>query len=671
MSKASAKSFSAFKNAGRLLTCLCFLLLTGLYAICQAPFSRGVNLTGWFQADNPGQIQLTKYSRQDLINIKSLGCDVIRLPVNLHSMTLGDPSNTLDPLFVKFLDSVIDLCEELNIYLILDNHSFDPVIDTSPDVGSILKAIWSQIAMHLKDRTDLILFEILNEPHGITTSRWGAIQGEVIAEIRAIDTKHTIIVGGSGYNSYDELKNLPVYTDANLLYTFHFYDPFVFTHQGASWTTPSMEPLAGVPFPFDQAEMPACPASLKGTWIESNLNNYPSDGTVARVQQLIDIAVNFRDSRNVNIFCGEFGVYIPNSGNTDRSYWYNAVRQYLDEKNIPWTIWDYQGGFGLFNKNSNELFDHDLNITLLQSLGLNIPPQTPFVITPETNGFLIYSDFICDQISDGSYGTGKINFYSTDLPNNGIYNLLWQDFGQYNAIVFRFKPFKDLSKLAAGGYAVDFMVRGNKPDIKFDIRFVDTKTDEQDHPWRMGITIDGTVAEWDRKWHHVHIPLSDLYEKGSWDNNSWYDPEGKFDWSAVERFEISSEFPVSSGQYVWFDNIHVTNLDTAQVREDRVVNVSEVSEQALPSLMIAPNPVRGHATVAYELAGEDHVDLSIFSLTGLKILTLDKGVRGPGLAILTWNGCIDPGKRIGQGMYFCVLTTSRFKVSCKLLVAGN
>jgi endoglucanase len=165
--------------------------------------------------------------------------------------------------------------------------------------------------------------------------------------------------------------------------------------------------------------------------------------------------------------------------------------------------------------------------------------------------------------------------------------------------------------------------------------------------------------------------LSDLYEKGSWDNNSWYDPEGKFDWSAVERFEISSEFPVSSGQYVWFDNIHVTNLDTAQVREDRVVNVSEVSEQALPSLMIAPNPVRGHATVAYELAGEDHVDLSIFSLTGLKILTLDKGVRGPGLTILTWNGCIDPGKRIGQGMYFCVLTTSRFKVSCKLLVAGN
>lgn len=652
----------------KIIVWICFLLFQTAYSFPQAPFSRGVNLTGWFQVNSPGQIQLTKYTRQDIVNIKSLGCDVIRLPINLHSMTQGGPNYTLDPLYVSFLDSVIKWCEELDIYLILDNHSFDPNLDTSPDIGNILNKVWSQTALHLKDRSQLILYEILNEPHGISTNVWGTIQGQVINTIRDIDTKHTIIVGGSGYNSYNELNNLPVYSDKNLLYTFHFYDPFVFTHQGASWTVPSMEPLAGVPFPYDPSKMPPCPSSLKGSWIESNLNSYPTEGNVARVQQLIDIAVNFRNTRNVNIFCGEFGVYIPNSSDIDRSFWYNTVKQYFESKNIPWTTWDYQGGFGLFKKNSNELFDHDLNVALLQSLGLNIPPQTPFTISPETKGFYIYTDFIGNLIYDGSYGAGRINFYSTDLPNNGIFNILWQGFSQYNAIVFNFKPYKDLTRLYSEGYAIDFMVRGNKPDIKFDIRFVDTKADTYDHPWRMGIAIDGTVAEWDRKWHHVHIPLSDLSEKGSWDNNTWYNPEGKFDWSAVEKFEITSEYQVSAGQYVWFDNIHITNLDTALVREDRIVNVQKISEEKPSVIKVAPNPVRNNATITYLLDHEDLVSVSIYSLTGVKLITIDNGIRGPGTMTVTWNGCKDTGEKLPKGMYICVLKTSRISVSQKVIV---
>lgn len=670
MLKGNNNTVTIRRNADKILAWICFLLLQATCSFPQAPFSRGVNLTGWFQVNSPGQIQFTKYTKQDIVNIKSLGCDVIRLPVNLHSMTSGSPSYTLDPFYLAFVDSVINWCEELDIYLILDNHSFDPNIDTSPDIGNILNKVWSQTAIHLKDRSELVVYEILNEPHGISTSAWGVIQGQVINTIRAIDTKHTIIVGGSGYNSYNELKNLPVYSDNNLLYTFHFYDPFVFTHQGASWTSPSMEPLTGVPFPYNPAVMPSCPASLKGSWIESSLNSYPAEGNVARVQQLIDIAVNFRNSRNVNIFCGEFGVYIPNSSNADRSYWYDIVKQYFESKDIPWTTWDYQGGFGLFNKNSNELFDHDLNITLLQSLGLNVPPQTPFSVTPETNGFVIYSDFIENLISDGSYGTGKINFYSTDLPNNGIYNLLWQGFAQYNAIVFKFKPYKDLTNLEAEGYAIDFMVRGNKSDIKFDIRFVDTKTDDQDHPWRMGIAIDGTVAEWDRKWHHVHIPLSSLSEKGSWDNNTWYNPENKFDWSALDKLEIASEYPVTSGQYVWFDNIHITDLDTALVREGGIVSIQKIPEETPSVLKIAPNPVKNHAVITYRLAVEDHVSVSIYNLAGVNIHTLDEGIRGSGDTVLTWDGCNGNGERLRQGMYVCVLKTSRFSASCKLIVAG-
>jgi endoglucanase len=643
-------------------------LLWSISAESQTPFSRGVNLTGWFQVNSPGQIQFTRFTRHDIINIKSLGCDVIRLPVNMHSMTSGSPSYTLDPLYVSFLDSVVTWCEQLHIYLMIDNHSFDPNVDTSPSVADILTKVWSQTALHYKDRSDYILYEILNEPHGISTETWGAIQGQVIAAIRENDSRHTIVVGGSGYNTYTELKYLPYYTDPNLLYTFHFYDPFMFTHQGASWTVPSMEPLAGVPFPYDAARMPACPASLKGTWIESSLNSYPGDGTEIKVKQLIDNAISFKNSRNVNIFCGEFGVYIPNSNPDDRCYWYNSVRQYLEDNNIPWTIWDYKGAFGLFNKGSNELFEHDLNISLLGSLRLNIPAQTPFSIKPDTTGIIMYSDYVGQNIYDASYTSGTIDFYSADLPNNDIHCINWKGFGQYNSIGFDFSYDRDLSRLVSENYAVDFMVRGNMPGIKFDIRFVDTKTaSPDDHPWRMGTTIDESLALWDRKWHHVHIPLDQLEEKGSWDNNAWYNPAGKFDWTAVDKFEISTEYPVTTGKQIWFDNINITNLDTASVRQTGVVSVEVNREQTILNLKVNPNPMRYSATISYTLSKEDHISVSVFSLTGLKIRTLINETQFPGFQSVNWDGFNDNRTAVEPGVYICRITGSDYFISGKII----
>jgi len=362
----------------RILTIVILCLGLFVTAKAQVPFNRGVNLTGWFQVDGARSIQFTLYSKEDFENIKSLGCDVIRLPINMHSMTSGSPSYTVDPLLFVFLDSAVTWAEDLDMYLLLDNHSFDPNENTSPGIVDILVKIWPQIAAHYKDRSDYIIYEVLNEPHGIAASAWGSIQGQVINAIRSVDNKHKIIVGGVGFNTYTELQNIPVYSDQNLIYTFHFYDPFMFTHQGSTWNVPSMAPLAGVPFPYNAAEMPATPSTFIGTWMESAMNNYPSDGTVAHVKSLIDIAVAFKNDRNVPVFCGEFGVFIPNSDPEDRRYWYSVVRKYLEKKGIPWTIWDYQGGFGLFDKGSNEMFDNDLNTELLDSLGLNVPPQVPF-----------------------------------------------------------------------------------------------------------------------------------------------------------------------------------------------------------------------------------------------------------------------------------------------------
>ena len=192
------------------------------FVISQTPFNRGVNLTGWFQANGAGQIQFTKFTRQDFINIKSLGCDVIRLPINLHNMTDGEPDYILEPLLLGFLDSVVTWAEDLQIHLLLDNHTFDPAEETDPEVESVLVKVWTQMAEHYKNRSDYIYYEVLNEPHGISDAIWGAIQQNAIDAIREVDTTHYIIVGPAGWNSYNNLDDMPEYTDDKLIYTFLF-----------------------------------------------------------------------------------------------------------------------------------------------------------------------------------------------------------------------------------------------------------------------------------------------------------------------------------------------------------------------------------------------------------------------------------------------------------------
>lgn len=654
-----------------ILTFFCLLLIGASHA--QAPFHRGVNLTGWFQASSARSVQFRKFAKKDFMDIKSLGCDAIRLPINLHGMTSGAPDYTIDPLLFSFLDSVANWAEELQLYLIIDNHSFDPSANTSPDIGLTLNKVWPQLADHYKGRSNYIIYEVLNEPHGISNQLWGSIQQQSIDAIRSKDSKHTIIVGPSGFNSYNDLAQMPIYSDANLIYTFHFYDPFMFTHQGATWNTPSMATLSGVPFPYDPATMPVCPPDLLGSWVEQALNSYPLDGTVAKVKSLIDIAVNFRVAHNVNIFCGEFGVYIPNADTADRVFWYQTVKDYLEEKSIPWTIWDYKGSFGLFEKGSNEIFESDLNVPLLEALGFNVPEQHSYLSRPDSIGFKIYDDFLGQGINEASYSIGTLDYYSTLIPNNDNYCIYWSGGPQYSAIALDFVPNRDLTKLVNSGFALDMIVRGNVSGIKFDIRFLDTKTsDPADHPWRIRTTLTDQTPPWDKRWHHLHIPLQQFAEQGSWDNGTWINPEGKFDWSAIDRLEIVSEYGPLDNKEVWFDNIIITDLDTATVLETGTLwieNQAVLTNQ--PGLWLMPNPMGGSTTISYVIPENGHAKLSIYNLNGLKIAELLDEPTAKGTYSIQWNGIDNHGVSVPSGIYICKLSTNKSLIFCKLIkVAG-
>jgi len=208
------------------------VLTFGQQAVNQVPFSKGVTFNYWFEMVRNAQgIGFGRFVEQDFADVKKMGVDVVRIPINFKVFTSAAPDYTIDPLVFKLLDKVVEWADKYQIYIILDYQpEGEPPVDNT--VRNFLLPVWTQMAQHFKDRSEYVIYEIHNEPNHISASNWGRIQGDVIDAIRRIDQQHWIIVTGvdneDGYSSVSTLSSLPKYTDKKLLYTFHFYIPHLF-----------------------------------------------------------------------------------------------------------------------------------------------------------------------------------------------------------------------------------------------------------------------------------------------------------------------------------------------------------------------------------------------------------------------------------------------------------
>src|SRR5262249_46526132 len=133
-------------------------------------------------------------------------------------------------------------------------------------------ALWKQIAEHYKSAPDGVAFELLNEPKDkATTTVLNPIYAQAIALIRKSNPKRTLFVGPGKWNQASELVNLRLPDDDdNLIVTVHSYDPFYFTHQGATWAGPDVK-LSGIRYPGPPAKPLVPPANLKLT---ANAKNF-------------------------------------------------------------------------------------------------------------------------------------------------------------------------------------------------------------------------------------------------------------------------------------------------------------------------------------------------------------------------------------------------------------
>ncbi|MBW8881976.1 MAG: glycoside hydrolase family 5 protein, partial [Asticcacaulis sp.] len=239
-----------------------------------AAMGPGINIIGGYDPYWDGQPSTFRID-EDLQKAYDTGFRTARIPLFTFSHITAD--GKLDPAYVKRLDAVVAAAQKAGFTIILDEHDFDTCEKDTDACAVLLADVWYELSEHFKNAPDTVLFELLNEPHGkIDATLWNSWLSDLVGIVRETNPTRNIVIGPVSWNSRDYLDQLQLpEADRHIVVTFHYYDPFHFTHQGATWAGPEVEKLSGIRWHGEPAEVAAINADFDKVSAWSKAHNRP------------------------------------------------------------------------------------------------------------------------------------------------------------------------------------------------------------------------------------------------------------------------------------------------------------------------------------------------------------------------------------------------------------
>ncbi len=285
----------------------------------------------------------TYITRRDIEYIASLGMDHIRL--GFDQIVIEERPGIYRDVIWKVLDNFCSWCEEFNLNIVLNMHKavgnycdIQEAVALLDDEGlqNRFVDIWVAFEKHFANRP-AIAFELLNEVRNVEPEQWNRLAARTIEAIRNLNPSRRIIVGSTCWNACSELKFLPDFGE-NIIYTWHFYAPFEFTHQQGVLQAPNLYYNRKMPYPGDIAyyrDYQRYVYGKKDTYSEYDRMDirYLRDWT----KPAFDFAKAHPDRV---VWCGEFGTIRHCPIEWRENYMRDLISLLLEHK-MPYCVWNY------------------------------------------------------------------------------------------------------------------------------------------------------------------------------------------------------------------------------------------------------------------------------------------------------------------------------------------
>jgi endoglucanase len=339
-----------------------------------------------------------EYKGTEFALAKRAGFDFIRL--------------TVDPAFFltkRRPEKTVQLLKAAGLKVDVDLHSM-PRDDGSPGTRQVLASaalfaeyievlgdVGRMIAVYPADR---VAFELFNEPTGNCAwelgegqkSDWPEKLAKLHKAARAAAPKLTLILSGACWGGSEGLAalNPSDIKDPNVIWSFHNYEPFIFSHQGASWTDGHERYLSDLHFPPDPKQKKLVLASSfkaidaadlspeKRRELKTNARNnfadyFKSGWAMTKAKEAFVIVEAWARTNDIppnRIILGEFGAIRPENFDArkeaERAGFYKLMRTEAESRGYGWSTWEWKTEFGL----SKEFNGREFSPVLLKGLGL-------------------------------------------------------------------------------------------------------------------------------------------------------------------------------------------------------------------------------------------------------------------------------------------------------------
>jgi endoglucanase len=287
---------------------------------------RGINLGNALEAPHEGDWGVTlkaEYFRR----IKAAGFQNVRIPVRWSAHASREAPFTIEPKFFARVDWAVREALKSQLVPVLNMHHYDEIFK-DPDGHRVrFLGLWKQIAEHYRASPSELILELLNEPNGkLDAAHWNPMLAETLAVVRKSNPTREVVVGPTSWNNINDLDRLQLpESDRHLIVTVHYYNPFHFTHQGASWAGQEAQSWLGTKWSGSSEERKA-------------------------IERDFDKAVAWAVAHHRPIYLGEFGSY--NRADMESRYrWTRFTADAALERKMGFAYWEFCSGFGAYDPN--------------------------------------------------------------------------------------------------------------------------------------------------------------------------------------------------------------------------------------------------------------------------------------------------------------------------------
>lgn len=348
--------------------------------------AKGVNLYNWFNDGSDPAQYANRFGSAYFALIKSLGFTYVRIPIGRSILFQPSNPSQLNPANLPYVDKAIDLATAAGLAVVIDYHpgntygKYESLLFRDASAINAFTLYWKAVAAYFtKYSPSQIFFEVYNEQHACELNSnpkkwqwWWPQQAKIVHAIREVTNGHYIIVAAEGWSNIGDLVSGKPYDETKIIYNFHFYQPFIFTHQGASWVNDAkLTSLRNVPYPSSPQNVAPLIAASSDPTVKSMLTAYGNSRFNAEVlDQFIKPVSEWAKNYNVPVMCDEFGVYKQFAPRDGRLQYLHDIRSILEKNNIGWCLWESDGGFGFINYGDGNRNNFIVDRDVVNALGL-------------------------------------------------------------------------------------------------------------------------------------------------------------------------------------------------------------------------------------------------------------------------------------------------------------